>query len=138
MSAVCSFFTLIGRIFISLVFLWSGISSVLHFEEAVQLLEAHSVPSAGIIAIIACIVEFVGGISLLLGFKARWGAGLLFLFLIPATLMFHDFWMFDGQEGHLQKLIFMKNIAIMGGLLYVLSCGAGSCSFDGRCASKGE
>ena len=138
MSAVCSIFTLVGRIFISLIFLWGGISSVLHYDEAVQLLQAHSVPSAGIVAIIACVIEFVGGLSMLLGFKIRWGAALLFIFLIPATFIFHNFWMFEGQEGHLQKLLFMKNIAIMGGLLYVISCGAGLCSFDGRCSSKCE
>ncbi len=69
---------------------------------------------------------------LLLGFKARVGAVLLIIFLIPATLIFHNFWAFEGMERQMQMIMFMKNLAILGGLLLVLGLGPGPISVDQR------
>ena len=66
---------------------------------------------------LAMLVELLGGIAILTGFYTRLAAWVLFLYLIPTTVIFHNFWAFDGvlEAGHLA--MFEKNLAIMGGLL---------------------
>ena len=135
MKRFCSFLMLMGRLLISLIFLWGGISKLLHWEASIQFVVANELPMAWLVAIASCLVQLLGGISLLLGFKVRWGAGLLFIMLIPVSFYLHDFWAFEGIDAHIQKLYFMKNLAIMGGLLYVISCGAGNCALDKSCSS---
>ncbi|MCS7271144.1 MAG: DoxX family protein, partial [Gemmataceae bacterium] len=60
---------------------------------------------------------------------------LLIVFLIPATVIFHNFWAFEGQEQQMQMIMFLKNLAILGGLLLVVGFGAGAYSLDNRCGS---
>jgi putative oxidoreductase len=79
----------------------------------------------------AIVFELGGGLSLLLGLRARLGAQALIVFLIPTTLIFHDFWTYtDAREMQNQMQHFMKNLAILGGLFFVLGTGAGCCSVD--------
>jgi len=81
----------------------------------------------------AIAVELLGGLSLLLGFFSRYGALLLILFLLPATFIFHDFWNIPESEAmalRMQMIMFMKNMAIMGGLSYIVSFGSGALSID--------
>ena len=66
----------------------------------------------------------------LAGFYARAGALLLFLFLIPTTLIFHNFWTLEGMEQQNEMQHFTKNVTIMGGLLLVVGLGAGPISYD--------
>jgi putative oxidoreductase len=54
----------------------------------------------------------------------------LIIFLIPTTLIFHDFWTYEGAAAQNQMQHFMKNLSIMGGLLFVLGTGSGCCSID--------
>jgi len=78
----------------------------------------------------AIIFEVLGGLSVLLGFKARLGAIALIIFTIPAALIFHNFWAFEGMEQQTQMIMFMKNLAIIGGLLLITSFGSGPLSID--------
>jgi putative oxidoreductase len=80
----------------------------------------------------AIVCELVGGLSLLLGYRARLGALLLFLYLIPTTLVFHAFWQYEGMQHKMQLINFMKNLAIMGGLAVVMGFGSGLVSIDRR------
>jgi putative oxidoreductase len=85
----------------------------------------------------AALVELAGGLSILLGCWARLGALALFLLLIPTTLIFHDFWAYEGMDRMNQMQHFMKNLTIMGGLLMVVGLGPGSFSVDAR-TRRGE
>ena len=78
----------------------------------------------------AIAVEFLGGLALLIGFKARWAALAIFLFLIPTTLIFHSASGLSGQEAQGQMIHMMKNLAIMGGMLMVFAVGPGKYSID--------
>jgi putative oxidoreductase len=79
----------------------------------------------------AAAVELAGGLSLLLGYKARLGALVLFLFLIPVTLTFHTWWTYaDPKEQQVNMLFFLHNLALMGGLLLLLTIGPGPLSVD--------
>ena len=83
------------------------------------------VPFAEVLVAGAIVFEIAGGLMVLLGWKARWGALLLFIFTISATLMFHDFWAVDAAQYRNQLNHFLKNLAILGGLAYIMAVGSG-------------
>ena len=84
------------------------------------------VPISGLMAII-------GGLSVLLGLHAKAGGVLLLLFLIPVTFMMHNFWTYqDPIESQMQMIHFLKNLAIMGGLLHLSAFGPGYFSIEAR------
>jgi putative oxidoreductase len=84
------------------------------------------VPLSGVMAL-------VGGVSVLLGYRARWGAWTLVVFLVPVTAMMHAFWRLDDPVAiHTQQAMFMKNLALLGAALLVSQLGAGPFSFDER------
>ncbi|MDT9341192.1 DoxX family protein [Trichodesmium erythraeum 21-75] len=115
--------SLLARIFLSAVFLKSGIGKIFSGANTQQYMESSGVP--GWLLIPTIIVLLVGGLSVLLGYKARYGALALVGFLIPATLVFHNIFIEPAQE-----IAFMKNLGLIGGLLMVTSFGPGSISFD--------
>jgi putative oxidoreductase len=84
------------------------------------------VPLAGILA-------FVGGLSILLGYHARIGAWILVLFLVPVSLMMHNFWaVTDPMMAQMQRAMFLKNLSMLGGALLIAHFGAGPLSLDAR------
>ena len=121
---------LIGRILLSVIFLFSAFSKVTNFSGMEQFMASKGMPAVPVLLVLALLTEALGGLSLLLGFKARWGALLLFLFLIPTTLIFHDFWALTGAMRQDMQIHFLKNLAIMGGLLMVAANGPGAFSLD--------
>lgn len=82
------------------------------------------IPWTPIILMAAILLEFVGGILVLLGVREKLGAGLLIAFLVPTTLIMHPFWYHDGLQSELQSIMFLKNFAMIGGLLMVAVHGA--------------
>ena len=131
-----------GRVLMSFIFLESGYGKITGFAGTSAFMEAKGMPLVPLLLTGAIVTEIIGGLSLLLGVKARWGALLLFLFLIPTTLIFHNFWAVPDGERAMQQIQFMKNLTIMGGLLVVVSAGAGQagigCWFKGCCCSGKE
>ncbi|MNC92228.1 Inner membrane protein YphA [compost metagenome] len=77
-------------------------------------------------------MELIGGLLIVVGWQARWAATAIFLFLIPTTFIFHNFWAVDAAQQGMQQIQFMKNLSIMGGMLYVMAFGAGPLSLDNR------
>ncbi|MGD1715006.1 DoxX family protein [Hydrocoleum sp. CS-953] len=115
--------SLLGRIFLSAVFIKSGIGKIFGGAGTQQYMESSGVP--GWLLIPTIIVLLIGGLSVLVGYKARYGALALVGFLIPANLIFHNIFIDPAQE-----IAFMKNLGLMGGLLMVASFGPGRISFD--------
>jgi putative oxidoreductase len=74
---------------------------------------------------VAFVFELLGGVMLFFGIKVRFAAILLILFLIPTTLIFHSFWVVQGNDRSLQMIMFLKNLSILGGLLIALAVGKG-------------
>lgn len=118
-----------GRVLMSLIFLESGYGKIANFAGTSAFMEAKGMPLVPLMLTGAIAVELLGGLSLLLGLKPRWGALALFLFLIPTTLIFHNFWAVPDAERAMQQISFMKNITIMGGLLAVASAGS-TCALE--------
>jgi putative oxidoreductase len=106
-----------GRVLLSLIFILSGVSKIMEWSGTSEFMASEGLPLVPLLLGAATAIEIAGGLSVLLGWKARWGAWLLFLYLIPTTLIFHDFWAFTGAEQQMQLINFLKNLSIMGGLL---------------------
>ena len=120
----------LGRIFLALLFVVSGIGKITGYAGTAALMASKGLPLVDILLPLTIAVELGGGLLLALGWKARWAAAALFLFLIPTTLIFHQFWGIDPKLVQMQKIHFLKNVAIMGGMLMVLAVGAGPWSVD--------
>lgn len=119
-----------GRLLISLIFILAGIGKIFDFQGAVDTLRSIGVGGAMILIFIALLMELIGGILLLLGWFTRVAIWLLWIFLLPTTLLFHGFWNFTGPEMALQLSIFLKNLTIYGGLMAFYSYGPGRWSLD--------
>jgi putative oxidoreductase len=126
------FLVLIGRVFYSAIFIGSGIT---HFSnEAIQYAQGYHVPYAEFLVPFSGALAVLGGISILLGYKARLGAWMIIVFLIPVTLKMHNFW--DVQEPSqrmMQQAMFMKNLSMLGAAFLIAYWGAGPCSI---CSKK--
>jgi putative oxidoreductase len=121
---------LLGRILLALIFLISGLGKIFDWQGTAGYMASKGMPLIPFFLLGAIVLELAGGLAVLLGFKARIGALLLIVFLIPATLIFHNFWTLTGMERQIQMIMFLKNLAIMGGLLLVVGLGPGPLSLD--------
>ncbi len=120
---------LLGRIFFALIFLVAAPS--LFSSGTIQYAASQGVPLASFIVPLAGGIALLGGLSVALGFKAKWGARLLILFLVPVTLTMHNFWaVTDPAAAQMQTVMFMKNLSMTGGALLVAYFGAGPVSVD--------
>ena len=118
-----------GRLLLSAIFLISGFGKITAFSAMAGMM-ASKLPAPKLMLALAIVAEIGGGLSLLLGLLSRLGALGLFVYLIPTTLLFHNFWAADAAHHQEQLINFLKNLAIMGGLLMVIAHGAGPLSID--------
>jgi putative oxidoreductase len=121
---------LTGRILIALIFVLSGFGKVTGFEGTVGYIAGKGLPLPQLFAIGAIIIELGGGLMLVFGWRARWAAAALLVFTAFAALIFHNFWAVPPDQAQNQMIHFMKNISMMGGLLYVLVHGSGPLSLS--------
>jgi len=122
---------LVGRILFSMMFIMAIMG---HFSSgSIQYATSAGVPMASVLVPLSGIISFLGGLSILLGFKAKIGAWLIVIFLIPVTFMMHKFWtVSDPMMMQMQMAMFMKNMALLGGALMITYFGAGPLSIDNR------
>ena len=124
------FMPLLGRVFFSAIFLFAGVNKLMDFSGNLAYTTSHGLPFPEIALVLAIIIEIGAGLMVLLGFKARFGAFLLLLFTAVTTFYFHAFWALEGAQMQLQMIMFMKNLAMMGGALFIMTYGAGRFSID--------
>jgi putative oxidoreductase len=123
---------LVGRILLAAIFIVSGFGKIVGWAGTAGYMASKGLPLVPLLLAATIAVELGGGILLAIGFKARWAALALFLFMIPTTLIFHGFWGVDAATAQAQQIHFMKNVAIMGGMLMVWAFGPGAYSVDKR------
>lgn len=128
-SSISNTIVALGRACFSLIFIAAGLN---HFTAgSVALASSHGVPFASIVVPFSGMMTLAGGLSILLGYRAKLGAWLIVLFLIPVTVTVHRFWGIpDFMEAELQLTMFLKNISMLGGALIISQFGAGPVSFD--------
>ncbi|MGQ0752483.1 MAG: DoxX family protein [Betaproteobacteria bacterium] len=124
-EAVKNYGPIAGRFMLAVIFVISGWGKIGGFEGAVGAISSKGIPLPHIAAVLTILIELGGAILLIIGWQTRWAATALFLFMIPTTLLFHNFWAFEAAQQAMQRTHFLKNLAIMGGLLYVMAYGAG-------------
>lgn len=115
--------SLTGRLFIAVIFLASAFGKITNFDGTLQFMEAHGMPAANVLCILAIAVESLGAVSLILGYKTKWGAAALSAFIVAATWVFHT-----APD---QRIQLLKNLAILGGLLNLIANGPGDVSLEG-------
>lgn len=130
-SKCCSVGLFLGRLLLTIPFLMGGVSKLFNYDATAQFMASKGMTMVPFFLIAAIIIEILGSLSIIIGYKARWGALILMLFLIPTTLIFHDFWNDPSQMPH-----FFTNLALFGGLMYVATVGSGALSFDACCKTE--
>lgn len=127
--------SILARVFLSLIFLLSGVNKIFHWQEVEggfvttlvdwqtrmgggEILEL-AIGFAPLLLILATLLEVLGAFMILFNYRVKLGAFFLILFLVPATLIFHPFWHFEGLNMEMELQMFFKNLAILGGLLFV-------------------
>lgn len=121
----------LGRFLFALIFL---MSSPGHFsKQTIAYAAFQGVPLASLAVPLSGIIAFAGGLSVLLGYRAKIGAWLIVLFLVPVSLIMHKFWgLPDPAQAQMQMINFMKNVSMLGGALLISQFGAGPLSLDAR------
>lgn len=126
------FIALLGRLALGVIFVTSGYGKLTNIAGFEASLAKGSVPMPSVLAWVGAIVEFVGGLMIVLGVKIRYAALLMIVFVIVATLIAHRYWEFvEPAVYQAQRSNFFKNLAILGGLLFVFLHGSGRYSVDG-------
>lgn len=125
---------LVGRVCIALLFVWSGWGKVGGFQGTVGFIASTGLPMPEVLAAGTVLVELGLGLLVILGWKTRWAALIIALWLIPTTYVFHNFWSVPADQAMMQEINFMKNVSIFGAMLLLMAFGPGRMSVDGRTA----
>jgi putative oxidoreductase len=120
----------IGRIGLALLFLWSGYAKFAHAAGTIGYMKAYGMPAADILIWPVALIEVLAGAMLVLGWKTRWAVLALIVLTVPAALVFHAYWGVPADQVMNQQIHFMKNLAILGGLLSVFAHGSGRYALD--------
>lgn len=121
---------LVGRILMAALFLNAGLRKAFAYTATVGYFTKLGFPMPEAMAVIAPIIEVGGAVLLIVGWKTRYAAWLLALFTLIAACAAHRFWTFDAAQMANQMNHFMKNFAIIGGLLFIAAFGPGRLSID--------
>lgn len=127
----------VGRALFAAIFVVAALG---HFSPQTIAYAAHQgVPLPQLAVPLSGLIAFAGGVSVLVGYRARVGAWLIVLFLVPVTLTMHAFWaVSDPTMIGIQQAMFMKNLSMLGAALLVAHFGAGPLSLDERRSRRDE
>lgn len=121
---------LLGRIALAAIFVLSGYGKLTGFDGTVGYIGSKGLPMPQVLAGIAILIELGGGLALIVGWKVRWVAVAFIVFLLVITPIFHAYWAVPPEQMMGQQINFMKNLAILGGMLLLLGFGPGRLSVD--------
>ena len=132
MNSLCKsvkhFGPLIARILIAQLFVIAGLGKMAAFPKTAAFLANAGLPMPDLLLVLTVALELGGGVLLILGWKARWVAAGLCGFTLLATLLFHQFWSVEPQLLKIEMNNFMKNLAVLGALIYIMAYGPGPLS----------
>lgn len=131
--------SLLARILIATIFLMSAVGNKIpNFGNVSKYMESEGVPLPSLMLVGGILFLVAGSLSVIAGYRIRIGAGLLLVFLVLATYFFHDFWTFEGEARQQQMIQFMKNLSMMGTMLFLVANGPGQMAFEKSTSSKTE
>ena len=114
---------LVGRILLVLIFLDSGVEKFTQYSGTLAYMSKAGLPFPEVLLILSGVVETLCALAIITGWKARWGALGLVVWMIPVTLIFHN-----PSAGPAAMVHFWKNVSITGGLLLLYALGPGALS----------
>jgi putative oxidoreductase len=123
---------LIGRWLLAWYFLSEAWSLAHGWDHTILDMTVKGLPVAPLLLALALIMMLLGSISLILGYQTRYGAMLLFAFVVITSVAMHDFWLMRGPDQQAEYEIFARNLAIAGGLLFLVGMGPGRFALDNR------
>ena len=123
---------LVGRILLALIFIISGFGKISGYAGTAGYMASKGLPMVAVLLPLTILVELGGGLLIALGWKTRWAAAVVFLFLIPVTLVFHNPTGLAAAEAQQQMINLLKNLSIMGGMLGLFAFGPGGFSLDAK------
>ena len=132
MSKVEKYFPLVGRVLIAVPFIKFATDKIRNWDMVFEWMQYIDVPAPALALGLANAIELIGGILLIVGFRTRWVALIMALYLIPVHFIVHNFWAAEAAERASQIENFGKGMIIIGGLLFVCLHGAGAYSLDAR------
>lgn len=122
----------VGRLLLAALFLPAGIDKLTGFAGTVGYISSVGMPLPTVAAALALAVEILGGLALVFGFGTRIAALVLAFFTLVASFYFHAYWAVPADQQMVMQLLFLKNVAVVGGLLVLAAFGAGGWSVDGQ------
>jgi putative oxidoreductase len=121
----------LGRLLLCTIFFMSAVGNKIpHFSDVAKVMASVGIPAPQFILVGAIVFLLVGSLSVIIGYQARIGAVLLLTFLVLASYYFHPFWKLEGQAQQEQMIHFMKNLSMMGAMLFIVANGSGPMSLD--------
>ncbi len=129
---------LVARILLAAMFVLAGIGKLTGLGGTAGYIASVGLPAPQLLALGAGVLELIAGVLLVIGWQARWAALALAVFTLIATVIFHNYWAKPAEQVMVQQLMFMKNLAVTGGLLFVWVFGAGALSIDARRGGSGH
>jgi putative oxidoreductase len=123
---------LAARVLMALLFVPAGFSKIAGFAGTAGYIGSVGLPLPQLGAVIAIVVELGLGLALLVGFKTRISALVIAVFTVAAGVFFHAFWAVPAEQVMINQIMFMKNVAIAGGLLALVAFGPGALSLDAK------
>jgi putative oxidoreductase len=121
---------LLGRILIAVIFIQSGFGKLTNLGGFTAMLANAGVPMSSVLGPVGAVIEFFGGLAILLGLGTRYAALAMIVFVAAATLISHRFWTYPPEQQQAQMINFAKNVAIIGGFLLVFVTGGGHYSLE--------
>ena len=131
MSVLQGAVTVLGRVLLGTIFFMAAVGNKIpHFSQTAKVMGDVGVPAPEFMLVGAIVFLVAGSLSVILGYKARIGAVLVLTFLVLASYYFHPFWKLEGQAQQEQMIQFMKNLSMMGAMLFIVANGSGPMSLD--------
>jgi putative oxidoreductase len=138
MSKLRGVVTVLARVLLCTIFFMAAVGNKIpHFNDVAKVMESVGIPAPQLMLVGAIVFLIAGSLSVILGYRARYGAALLLTFLVLASYYFHPFWKFEGQAQQDPMIHFMKNLSMMGAMLFVMANGSGPMSLDSRSQNRG-
>ena len=127
----------LGRVVLAWYFLSEAWLKVSAWHDTLATMDEKHIPVAALMLMLALVVMVLGSLALIFGFHTRHGAMLLFAFTLAVAMTMHDFWHIDDVAAHMSAYeLFARDIAIAGGLLFIVGIGPGRFAIDNRGKKK--
>lgn len=131
-----SYVAVVGRVLLALMFITAGFAKLTGIQGTAGYIASVGLPMPVVLAVLAGLLELLGGLALVLGYQVRWAGLALALFTLVASVVFHAYWSAPADQQFVTQLLFMKNISVAGGMFLISALGAGPLSLDARRAGN--